>query len=74
MIKGNIYIITTEDPLFTVKTIKEIDMNFPNQIKGVGLTYGLLTLERVILSPLIYGLINYFLLVIRIIYYKSEIY
>lgn len=57
--KYNLYILTTEDPLYTKKIIQELFLAFPDQIKGVGFTNGLFTLKRVLLSPLIYGLFKY---------------
>tara|TARA_B100001029_G_C15059549_1_gene457208 strand:+ start:676 stop:1437 length:762 start_codon:yes stop_codon:yes gene_type:complete len=63
----NIYIITTEDPLYSKDIIEEIYSEFPNNIKGVGLSGGLFTLKRVFLSPLIYGFFNYFLFGYKVI-------
>ena len=55
----NIYIITTEDPLFSLHIIDSIHRNFTKELKGIGFSGGLLTFKRIVLSPLIYGFFNY---------------
>ena len=55
----NIYIITTEDPLFSINIIRAVHKNFNKELIGIGFSGGLMTFKRILFSPLIYGLINY---------------
>ena len=55
----NLYILTTEDPLYSVKLIESVVETFPGQVEGIGFTDGLLTPKRILLSPLIYGFFKY---------------
>ena len=66
----NIYILTTEDPLYSKNIIQEIYNKFPENITGVGLSGGLITFKRILLSPLIYGFYNYIIFGIKILYGK----
>ena len=39
----NLYILTTEDPLYSVKLIESVVEAFPGQVVGIGFTGGLFT-------------------------------
>ena len=66
----NLYILTTEDPLYSVKLIESVVNAFPGQVKGIGFTGGLLTPKRILLSPFIYGFIRYCKIASTIIFRK----
>ena len=66
----NLYILTTEDPLYSVKLIESVVEAFPGQVVGIGFTGGLFTLKRVLLSPLIYGFFKYCTFAISIMFRK----
>lgn len=62
-----IYIITTEDPLYSVKIIEALYRSFGNSILEVGFSDGLITKKRIFLSPFLYGLVNYVALGLRVV-------
>ena len=64
----NIYIITTEDPLFSIKIINAVHRNFKEELKGIGFSGGLITFRRIFLSPFIYGFINYIIFGLKVIF------
>lgn len=70
MKKCNLYIVTTEDPLYSVKLIESVVNAFPGKVKGIGFTGGLLTPKRILLSPFIYGFLKYFIFAVTIILRK----
>ncbi len=54
-----IYILTCEDPLFSDRIFKHLFKTLPNQIVGVGFAAGLVTFDRVVVTLLVYGPINF---------------
>lgn len=67
MPKPPIYILTSEDPLYSVQIIRAINEAFPGQVVGLAFVSGLLTLKRIIWSPFIYGFGRYLLLSLAVV-------
>ncbi|PIE22873.1 MAG: hypothetical protein CSA62_09845 [Planctomycetota bacterium] len=63
-----IYIITTEDPLWSDLLVESVIKSFPGQVKGVGLSGGLLTKRRLVMSPFIYGFLRYAVLGSKVVW------
>jgi folate-dependent phosphoribosylglycinamide formyltransferase PurN len=64
----SLYIITTEDPLWSDRLIESVIRAYPGQVKGIGLSGGLLTKKRLLMSPFIYGFFRYALLGAKVVW------
>lgn len=63
-----IYILTSEDPLYSVKLVEAVDNKFPGRIVGVAFVSGLFSWKRVLWSPFIYGFGRYIVLASKVVY------